>query len=723
MPQSSGPTSAFIAPAPEDLNKLFDHLENESLLGQGGMGAVYKAKQISLDRLVAVKILPPYAGSDPSFLERFQREARALAKLTHPNIVMVFEFGQVSEMFYFVMEYVDGVNLREAIDAGGLTTHESLKVIPQICEALQFAHDEGIVHRDIKPENIMLDSKGRIKIADFGLAKLLERNAINFTLTSTNQVLGTVKYMAPEQIENPNAVDHRSDIYSLGVVFYELLTGELPLGRFDPPSATIQTNQPLDPVVMRTLEKQPSNRFQQASEVKSAVESVVISESAVPPQKTFGSDPAPAGQADRSYDATTQFKSKSKRLPAVNFQLQKVFAGFGRGKGLMRVDLENEEIILDIEIKDVLGGMFRSEFKQVRIGFEHILSFTSEFSWYSTPSLEIQTDYFKEFATLPGAENGKVDLHFNSKDKKSALAVCELIQQRLGFDESGRESHEPQPEPAAPVDLDGVKQELAAPTKGIFVSGVIDLVTAAIVLIGSVVAAINLERDAEIPVIAVFGGLGIACLGFLEIYIAKAARNLNCYFAIVVCSLIITLFYAHPGALVAIPCSIWLLIKMSTSRVKRGFTQSEIEQTDYPASRSSIFADAPMQIELRKKLGFPIVLLTLSGFASLLWLAFCGFVLAQNISGPENWEYRMTIFFIVTSAYGLLSLLGAALLRFNPSIFWGRCVSKTCKAPIHLLWPLNFWIGRSIDTRLNQLELENHSGNPYVGKDEGFTNA
>src|SRR5437867_286860 len=176
-----GPESSrmpgFVPPTIETITKLFPQLEILSLLGAGGMGAVYKARQPGLDRFVALKILPPRAGPDPGFAERFGREARALAKLSHANIVAVYDFGQANGLHYFIMEYVDGPNLRQIEQAGKLTPREALKIIPQVCDALQFAHDEGIVHRDIKPENVLLDKKGRVKIADFGLARILGREA------------------------------------------------------------------------------------------------------------------------------------------------------------------------------------------------------------------------------------------------------------------------------------------------------------------------------------------------------------------------------------------------------------------------------------------------------------------------------------------------------------------------------------------------------------------
>ena len=168
---ATGAPAGFVPPSVHDVAQLFPQLEVLELIGHGGMGAVYKARQPGLDRLVALKILPPRPGSDPGFADRFTREARALAKLSHPNIVSVYDFGQAGGLHYFIMEYVDGPNLRQVEQSAKLTPPEALKLIPQICEALQYAHDEGIVHRDIKPENVLLDKKGRVKIADFGLAK------------------------------------------------------------------------------------------------------------------------------------------------------------------------------------------------------------------------------------------------------------------------------------------------------------------------------------------------------------------------------------------------------------------------------------------------------------------------------------------------------------------------------------------------------------------------
>ncbi len=264
----------FVPPEPAEIAEHFPQLEVMGLLGRGGMGVVYKARQPGLDRFVALKILPPDIGADPTFAERFAREARSLARLNHPNIVAVYDFGLAGGFFYFLMEYVDGVSLRQMEQTQRVSPKQALAIVPQICDALQYAHDEGIVHRDIKPENILIDTKGRVKIADFGLAKLLARGPTDYTLTLTQQTMGTIHYMAPEQMERPGEVDHRADIYSLGVVFYEMLTGELPLGSFAPPSRKVRVDVRLDEVVLRAMAREPELRYQRASEVRSDVDSI-----------------------------------------------------------------------------------------------------------------------------------------------------------------------------------------------------------------------------------------------------------------------------------------------------------------------------------------------------------------------------------------------------------------------------------------------------------------
>jgi len=268
------PRAPFTPPTPAELAPLFPQLEILECIGQGGMGAVYRARQPALDRLVALKILRPPTGNDPGFAGRFTREARALAKLAHPNIVAVHDYGQAGPHHYLLMEFIDGMNLRHLLNAGTISPKEALAIVPPICDALQFAHDQGIVHRDIKPENILLGKNGAVKIADFGLAKLVGAGGEDASLTGAGDVMGTPHYMAPEQVEKPREVDHRADIYSLGVVFYQMLTGELPLGRFGPPSRKVRIDVRLDEIVLRALEKEPDLRYQQASALRTEVEAV-----------------------------------------------------------------------------------------------------------------------------------------------------------------------------------------------------------------------------------------------------------------------------------------------------------------------------------------------------------------------------------------------------------------------------------------------------------------
>jgi predicted Ser/Thr protein kinase len=286
----SGAAAPPRVPTPEELAPHFPTLVIERLLGRGGMGVVYKARHKALDRDVALKVLPATVATDPAFAERFQREARALARLQHGNIVLVHDFGQQDGLFWLVMEYVDGTNIRQAMKAGTIGPKEALAIVPQICDALQYAHEHGVVHRDIKPENVLLDKAGRVKVADFGLAKMMEHGDSDRTLTGAGQVMGTPHYMAPEQWERPNDVDHRADIYSLGVVFYEMLTGELPVGRFAPPSVKSHLDARIDEIVLRTLEREREARYQRADEVKTDVGRMTDGPAPPPPPQVEGAD-------------------------------------------------------------------------------------------------------------------------------------------------------------------------------------------------------------------------------------------------------------------------------------------------------------------------------------------------------------------------------------------------------------------------------------------------
>ena len=269
----AGETSVpFEPPHPEELAERFPQFEITECLGRGGMGVVYKARQKSLDRWVAIKILPPERGGEEKFSERFTREAQTLAMLNHPNIVTVYDYGEADGLYYIVMEFVDGVNLRDLLRDGKLESKQALAIVPPICEALQYAHDKGIVHRDIKPENLLLDREGRIKIADFGIASLVG---------SGSDQTGTPAYMAPEQASGEG--DHRADIYALGVVLYEMLTGERPTKDLVAPSERAGVDVRIDEMVQRALDEQPDQRYQSADELRTVAETMQTSPRVTPP--------------------------------------------------------------------------------------------------------------------------------------------------------------------------------------------------------------------------------------------------------------------------------------------------------------------------------------------------------------------------------------------------------------------------------------------------------
>jgi serine/threonine protein kinase len=290
MAEAMAPTQVDAEPVaqpplpPEQIAPHFPQLELLECLGRGGMGVVYQARQKSLGRLVALKLLAPERVRDARFAERFAREARALAAMNHPNIVTIHDFGQAGGFYFLLMEFVDGVNLRQLLRTRKLTQEEALTIVPPLCDALQYAHDRGIVHRDIKPENLLLDKEGHVKVADFGIAKMLgaadatgNSGGASAGVEATQTVGGTPGYSAPEQQMDARRVDSRADIYSLGVVFYEMLTGELPGKSIEPPSHKVRIDVRLDEVVLHALERKPELRYQQVSEVKTMVETIVQS--------------------------------------------------------------------------------------------------------------------------------------------------------------------------------------------------------------------------------------------------------------------------------------------------------------------------------------------------------------------------------------------------------------------------------------------------------------
>jgi serine/threonine-protein kinase len=281
------------------------------LLGKGGMGEVWKARQLSLNRVVALKVLPEKFARDPEFVKRFEKEATALAALSHPNIVQIIDRGQAGEHVFFAMELVHGINLRELMNNQKLSLRDALRIGSQVARAIDYAHEQKIVHRDLKPENILVDARGHVKIADFGLAGM-QGSEHDISLTATAVAMGTVNYMAPEQRRDAKHVTHKADLYSLGVILYEMLTGELPLGRFKPPSQKVPGLDPsLDEVVGALLETEPESRPRRALETALALEALTP-----PPDGT-----TPPGSRRRSQGPTANRVTSFVQQPGAGWRL------------------------------------------------------------------------------------------------------------------------------------------------------------------------------------------------------------------------------------------------------------------------------------------------------------------------------------------------------------------------------------------------------------------
>ncbi len=279
-------------------------------LGRGGMGVIYEADQISLSRPVAMKVLADHLGRDPAFVQRFLNEARAIAKLNHPNIVQIYNVGQEDEIYYFTMEFIDGTSLDEIISKQKMLPLEHvLNIISNVAKALAFAHEHGIVHRDIKPNNIMINKQGTVKLMDFGIA--LQERAQRVTITGG--ILGTPEYMSPEQAMGKTA-STLSDIYSLGAVFYEMLTGKVPI-KGDTPLETIgkiQIETPIPPrslnqrippdvekIIMKMMAKNPEQRYQSCQALRKDLKRSRASGPIMPPPKQKTPPAKPAARVKR----------------------------------------------------------------------------------------------------------------------------------------------------------------------------------------------------------------------------------------------------------------------------------------------------------------------------------------------------------------------------------------------------------------------------------------
>jgi serine/threonine protein kinase len=291
------------------------------LLGQGGMAAVYRAYQPEMDRFVAIKVLPPHPAMDPTFVDRFRQEARTIARLQHPHILPVYDYGSEDDILYLVMAHIDGGSLSDLITEGPLNLRKVETLLKEIAGALDYAHRHGITHRDIKPANILIDSEGHALLADFGIAKLTEGGA---NLTGTG-IVGTPAYMSPEQGKGLPA-DKRSDVYSLGVVVYEMLTGRQPFSADTammlilqhiqapvPDLVTPEDSMPLalNNVIQRVLAKEPDDRYQTAMEFANDFSTALKDIQSPTDFKLKSPKPAAAGTPTMAFGSTDDMLTRA----------------------------------------------------------------------------------------------------------------------------------------------------------------------------------------------------------------------------------------------------------------------------------------------------------------------------------------------------------------------------------------------------------------------------
>lgn len=273
-PPPAAEEPSFDVPSIEEMAAYLPQLRFEKLAACGGMGAVYKAHQDSLDRRVAVKILPPKFSAEAGFAERFKSEARAMAKLSHTNIVGVYDFGVTpGGHLYLIMEWIEGRSLHDAIYRTTLPPRKAMNLALQLCDALSFAHMHGIIHRDIKPGNIMINAEDHVKVADFGLARPAD-------LAEDDTPMGTPGYAAPE-ITGGSVTDHRVDIYAAGVVLYEMLAGRMPETPRRPVTLFTKVTPRWDEVIAKATDPDPARRYQDAIEFRAHINVAIKMEAGI----------------------------------------------------------------------------------------------------------------------------------------------------------------------------------------------------------------------------------------------------------------------------------------------------------------------------------------------------------------------------------------------------------------------------------------------------------
>ena len=274
MSEDNSEITTFVAPPLEELDRLLNGYTFESFIAQGGMGAVYLASQTSLDRMVAVKVLPREFGEDEDFRKSFEAEAKLMAKLNHPNLIGIYDFGDMDGMLYIIMEYVKGKSLHDSAHGKTIAQQTAVEIITGVCAGLDHAHSAGTLHRDIKPANIILGKGATPKIGDFGLARPND-------MTESGVIYGTPGYSAPEIIDAPHKVDMRSDIFAVGVMFYELLTGVLPEDQYESVTEYAEVDAKFDKIIKKAIHPNIEMRYRSALDFSDDINDVIKNPSPV----------------------------------------------------------------------------------------------------------------------------------------------------------------------------------------------------------------------------------------------------------------------------------------------------------------------------------------------------------------------------------------------------------------------------------------------------------
>ncbi len=445
------------------------------LLGRGGMGEVWKGRQVSLDREVAVKVLPEKFAKDPEFVARFEKETKALASLSHPNIVQIIDRGKAGDHYFFAMELISGVTLREMLH-GPLPLRDALRIGAQIARAIDAAHEKLIVHRDLKPENILVDPRGHVKIADFGLAGM-NGSKHNLSLTATAVAMGTVNYMAPEQRRDAKHVDHRADLYSLGVLLYEMLVGELPIGRFKLPSQKIAGIDPaIDDLIAQLLETEPDARPKRALDIALALEALTpVSGVGSPSRPPAGSSspPTPASSSGwrtgaivlgalllmgvglKLWPTTSTPTSTDTAVPAwYDDSEDEFFSSFTLAKGVLKIDFTTsldaggEEFNTHTGVWTIHNGALEAVQYGEPVGDDHLLprAYVAH-RYYSSDDFEAAVDVEispvgPEFPPVDDKAQRFAELAFRIKDLQVSVFAIPGANMRVGWRYFTRDGHE-----------------------------------------------------------------------------------------------------------------------------------------------------------------------------------------------------------------------------------------------------------------------------------------